>query len=344
MAVLILYVLFLLLISEKAADDGVGAGAHDGLRAFLAARVAMVLVLVVLPPVMELMILELRELITEDAAFETARCATLLLSAASFSFCFCAAVLPSGAASQQLSPPEALTLGLLLLLETELLLLGCRGGLGALALKLLIRAVENFKGGLSVDALAVLDIKLVADDKALHPALLGRTHKALRREDVCARWTMPGTPFFVKEAHERFADAEFHDRRLGIEGGVHAEGAGRGADCLLLGRGVCAQRMLDAVGELSEDIVRDVRRALADEVYADALGADELNDLNDLLDERLGCVAEDRCASSKKKIMRGFSRSPTSGRRSKSSVSIQRRNVPYTVGLWIRRLLERMLI
>ena len=64
------------------------------LRAFLAARVAMVLVLVVLPPVMELMILELRELITEDAAFETARCATLLLSAASFSFCFCAASSP----------------------------------------------------------------------------------------------------------------------------------------------------------------------------------------------------------------------------------------------------------
>ena len=52
--------------------------------------------------------------------------------------------------------------------------------------------------------------------------------------------------------------------------------------------------MLDAVGELSEDIVRDVRRALADEVYADALGADELNDLNDLLDERLGCVAEEQ--------------------------------------------------
>ena len=52
--------------------------------------------------------------------------------------------------------------------------------------------------------------------------------------------------------------------------------------------------MLDAVGELSEDIVRDVRRALADEVYADALGADELNDLNDLLDERLGRVAEEQ--------------------------------------------------
>ena len=52
--------------------------------------------------------------------------------------------------------------------------------------------------------------------------------------------------------------------------------------------------MLDAVGELGKDFIRDIRRALADEVYADALGADELDDLNDLLDKRLGCVAEEQ--------------------------------------------------
>ena len=50
--------------------------------------------------------------------------------------------------------------------------------------------------------------------------------------------------------------------------------------------------MLHTVGELGEHIVGDVGRALADEVYADALRADELDDLNDLLDECLGAVGE----------------------------------------------------
>ena len=57
-----------------------------------------------------------------------------------------------------------------------------------------------------------------------------------------------------------------------------------------------------------------------------------------------GASENSRCASSKKNIMRGFSRSPTSGSRSNSSVSIQSRKVPYTLGLWISRALLRMFI
>ena len=59
--------------------------------------------------------------------------------------------------------------------------------------------------------------------------------------------------------------------------------------------------MLDAVGELGKHLIGDIRRALTDEVDADALGADELDDLNDLLDECLGRVAEEQVRFIKEK-------------------------------------------
>ena len=46
-----------------------------------------------------------------------------------------------------------------------------------------------------------------------------------------------------------------------------------------------------------------------------------------LVSSALGASLKRRCASSKKKTSLGFSGSPTSGRCSKSSASIQRRNV-----------------
>ena len=50
--------------------------------------------------------------------------------------------------------------------------------------------------------------------------------------------------------------------------------------------------MLDAVAELAEDVLRDVRRALGDEIDADALGTDESDDLLDLGLEGLGGIFE----------------------------------------------------
>ena len=51
--------------------------------------------------------------------------------------------------------------------------------------------------------------------------------------------------------------------------------------------------MLDAVGELREDVVGDVGGGLRHEEDADALRADELDDLNYLLHERLRRVREE---------------------------------------------------
>ena len=51
--------------------------------------------------------------------------------------------------------------------------------------------------------------------------------------------------------------------------------------------------MLDAVAELGEDGLRQVERVLRDEVDADALAADEADDLFDLFDEGLRGVVEE---------------------------------------------------
>ena len=61
------------------------------LRALVAARLAMVPALVVLPPVTELTMLWLTAVITEEVALVTAFWATFFLAAASFSACFWAA-------------------------------------------------------------------------------------------------------------------------------------------------------------------------------------------------------------------------------------------------------------
>ena len=52
--------------------------------------------------------------------------------------------------------------------------------------------------------------------------------------------------------------------------------------------------MLDAVAELSEDVVGDVGRVLRDEVDADAFASDQTDDLLDLVYQRFGGVLEER--------------------------------------------------
>ena len=52
--------------------------------------------------------------------------------------------------------------------------------------------------------------------------------------------------------------------------------------------------MLHTVGELGQHVAGDVARALTDEVDADGLGADELDDLNDLLQQGLGHAVEEQ--------------------------------------------------
>src|SRR4029079_15939057 len=80
---------------------------------------------------------------------------------------------------------------------------------------------------------------------------------------------------------------------LNLELRVRPERLGRRSDRLLVAWGESPQRVLDPVAELSEYDIRHVERVLADEVDADALGANQANDLLDLVLERLGAIGKE---------------------------------------------------
>ena len=73
---------------------------------------------------------------------------------------------------------------------------------------------------------------------------------------------------------------------------IGAERLGRGLHRLLVARREGAQRVLHAIAELAQHLVRDIQRVLRDEVDADALGADQPHHLLDLLQQRLRRVVE----------------------------------------------------
>ena len=95
-----------------------------------------------------------------------------------------------------------------------------------------------------------------------------------------------------EERHQRFALAEFHDDAGGIELRVGPEGLRRRRHRLLVARREGAQRVLHAVAQLGEHLVRHVDRVLRDEIDADALGADQADHLLDLVHQRLRRVVE----------------------------------------------------
>ena len=97
----------------------------------------------------------------------------------------------------------------------------------------------------------------------------------------------------LERRDQRLADAELGDRLEGGEVGVGPEGVGRGLDRLRVARREGAERVLDAVAHLGEHDVGHVERVLRDEVDADALRADQADDLLDLLEERLRRVVEE---------------------------------------------------
>ena len=253
------------------------------LRALRAARLAMVEALVVLPPVAALTMLVDSAPITEDAAVVTACWAIFFFLAASReALLFCGGLLL-----------ETLLLGLALSLFAGRFLSGGSGGLGPLLLELGIGAGEDLKGGLAVDSLAVLLVQLVAVNEALDLFLTGSAHQALGRENAGA-FDDAGDAVLIEEADQRLADTKLHDGVFGLEGGVGTEGPGGGADSFLLVRGIGAQSMLDTVGELGQHVAGDIAGALGDEVDADGLGADELDDLDDLLQQGFGHAVKEQ--------------------------------------------------
>ena len=88
-----------------------------------------------------------------------------------------------------------------------------------------------------------------------------RARFALSEPDVYKRQLDDGgLAFFIQKRDERFARAKLENLVLCVERRVLAEGLRGGLNGLLLGRGVGAQSVLDAVRELREHLVGDIRR------------------------------------------------------------------------------------
>ena len=139
---------------------------------------------------------------------------------------------------------------------------------------------EAFVGAFAVDG-GVVD---AGDEGGLHEGFAlvrgDGTDLAVRGVDQGALDDAGGA-LFVEEADEGFAYFELRDGGGGVERRIGAKGVGGGADGLLIARGEGAKGVLDAVAELAENGVGDVDGVLGDEVDADALGADEADDLLD---------------------------------------------------------------
>ena len=118
-----------------------------------------------------------------------------------------------------------------------------------------------------VGRLAVHRRVVLAADRAARPhrrALLrrDRAHAAARRADQRALHRHRHA-LLLQRRHQRLADAELRDHLGDVELRIGDEGLGRGAHRLLVARRVGAQRVLDAVAELAEDLVRARRRETA---------------------------------------------------------------------------------
>jgi hypothetical protein len=130
-------------------------------------------------------------------------------------------------------------------------------------------------------------------DRRLALGLRDRPELASRRHDESALGDVRAA-LLVQQAHQRLADTELGDRLLDPEIGVGAHGLGGRFHRLLVLRREGAQRVLHAVAELPEHRLGDVERVLRHEVHAHALGADQAHHLLDLLQERLGRIAEEQ--------------------------------------------------
>ena len=126
-----------------------------------------------------------------------------------------------------------------------------------------------------------------AVDKICPLALRNGANLAEREQDLCA-FHNGGSTLFIQEGYQGFTGAELKKRIVSLESGICAEGIGSNLYCLLVLGAVGAEGVLYAVAQLAEDIGRDVRGALGDEIDANALGADEADNLLNLVCKGLG--------------------------------------------------------
>ena len=137
-------------------------------------------------------------------------------------------------------------------------------------------------GGFTVNLLIIFCAQLALFHHGMALFLRDRPHQALRRQDErTLNNTRPA--LCIQEGDERFTHSQFGNDILRLKVRVWAECLRRRAYCLLFGRRIGAQRMLNAVGKLRKDGIRNIARALRDEINADAFGANQFYDLLDLL-------------------------------------------------------------
>lgn len=153
-------------------------------------------------------------------------------------------------------------------------------------------AFEDFVGGLAVDALIVATLDGGPIDNTA--TLVGRD-----RTDLTPGWSDQGTlddawgAVIVEERDEGFADGEFGDGGGNIEVRIGTKRLRGSTNGTLVAWSEGAERVLNAVAELTEDKVRNVGWVLGDEVDPHALGADQANDLLDFLLEGVRRVGEE---------------------------------------------------
>ena len=111
-----------------------------------------------------------------------------------------------------------------------------------------------------------------------------------------------------QERHQRLALAQLHDDLGRVELRIRPERLCGGRNRLLVTRREGAERMLHAVAELREHLVRHVDRILGHEIDADPFGADQPHHLFDLVHQRLRRIVEQQMRLVEEKDELGFRR------------------------------------
>ncbi len=152
-------------------------------------------------------------------------------------------------------------------------------------------ATQDFKGALPIHGLLVFPKHDAAFDQNATFFFRERCKIAHRRRDE-RPLDHPGCSFCIEKRNERLADSEFPDGSLDVDSWIWPKGIRRCFHRLLITRRKSAEGVLEAIPELSQDLVRDVERVLRDEKHTHPLASNEPNDLFDLVLHRLRQVVE----------------------------------------------------
>src|SRR6185295_4061844 len=106
--------------------------------------------------------------------------------------------------------------------------------------------------------------------------------------------------------HQCLALSEFRNYLRRVEFRVGPEGLGRRRDRLLIAWREGAQRMLHAVAQLGQNLIRHVDRILRDQIDTDALRSYQTHNLLDFFHQRLRRVVEQQMRFVEKKYQLGF--------------------------------------